>query len=237
MSSYPCNTSMFHIIKNCCTNTSSTLKGPGGIITSFTVCPVEWGLGSNNKMWPTTSSSEILIPNIPLPSCYISSDHWAPYSQCDDIHQQEHTHPTIHIGLAHSNNLISQPIPEFYNLKYCHPIKMGHFYFSIVAKVSLKIVMGATLAQEGRAVIWQLEGRLDPALGVTKYPWAGYLTPNCSWRAGWCLAWQPIAVGVWMGEWEALFTHWMIYSQNELNCKMVGSYIAFSYITVMQKNG
>ena len=33
------------------------------------------------------------------------------------------------------------------------------------------------------------------------------LTPNCSWRAGWYLAWQPIAVGVWMcvwtGEWEA----------------------------------
>ena len=37
-------------------------------------------------------------------------------------------------------------------------------------------------------------------------------TPNCSWWVGWCLAWQPIAIGVWigvwvcvwMGEWEAI---------------------------------
>ena len=64
------------------------------------------------------------------------------------------------------------------------------------------------VAQEVRAVVWQLEGcRFDPTLGVSKCPWARHLTPNCSWRAGWCLAWQPIAVGVWvcvwMGEWEA----------------------------------
>ena len=60
----------------------------------------------------------------------------------------------------------------------------------------------------GRAVVWQSEGcRFDPTLGVSKCPWARHLTPNCSWRAGWYLAWQPIAVGVWMcvwkGEWEA----------------------------------
>ena len=46
-----------------------------------------------------------------------------------------------------------------------------------------------------------------PTLGVSKCPWARHLTPDCSWRAGWYLAWQPIAVGVWMcvwmGEWEA----------------------------------
>ena len=42
---------------------------------------------------------------------------------------------------------------------------------------------------------------------MLKCPWARDLTPNCSLRAGWHLAWQPIAVGVWMcvwmGEWEA----------------------------------
>ena len=51
----------------------------------------------------------------------------------------------------------------------------------------------------------QSEGcRFDPTLSVSKCPWARRLTPNCSWRAGWYLAWQPIAVGVWMCEWEAL---------------------------------
>ena len=50
-----------------------------------------------------------------------------------------------------------------------------------------------------------IESQFNPTLGVSKCPWARHLTPNCSWRAGWCLAWQPIAVGVWMcvwmGEW------------------------------------
>ena len=60
----------------------------------------------------------------------------------------------------------------------------------------------------GRAVVWQSEGcRFDPTLGVSKCPWARHLTPNCFWRAGWYLAWPPIAVDVWMcvwtGEWEA----------------------------------
>ena len=64
------------------------------------------------------------------------------------------------------------------------------------------------MAQEVRAVAWQSEAcRFDPTLGVSKCPWARRLTHNCSWRAGWYLAWQPIAVGVWMcvwmGEWEA----------------------------------
>ena len=55
------------------------------------------------------------------------------------------------------------------------------------------------MAQEVRAVAWQSEGcRFDPTLGVSKCPWARHLTPNCSWWAGWYLAWQPIAVGVWM---------------------------------------
>ena len=58
------------------------------------------------------------------------------------------------------------------------------------------------MAQEVRAVVWQSEGcRFDPSLGVSKCPWARHLTPNCSWRAGWCLAWQPIAIGVWMYGW------------------------------------
>ena len=42
----------------------------------------------------------------------------------------------------------------------------------------------------GRAVVWQSEGcRFDPTLGVSKCPWARHLTPNCSWWAGWYLAW------------------------------------------------
>ena len=52
-----------------------------------------------------------------------------------------------------------------------------------------------------------LSQKLFWGAGVSKCPWARHLTPNCSWRAGWYLAWQPIAVGVWMclwmGEWEA----------------------------------
>ena len=53
------------------------------------------------------------------------------------------------------------------------------------------------MAQEVRAVVWQSEGCwFDPTLGVSKCHWARRLTPNCSWRAGWYLAWQPI---VWMG--------------------------------------
>ena len=55
------------------------------------------------------------------------------------------------------------------------------------------------MAQGVRAVVWQSEGcRFDPTLGMLKCPWARRLTPNCSWRAGWYLAWQPIAVGVWV---------------------------------------
>ena len=54
------------------------------------------------------------------------------------------------------------------------------------------------MAQELRAVVWQSEGCwFDPTLGVSKCPWARQLTPDCSWRAGWYLAWQPIAVGEW----------------------------------------
>ena len=67
-----------------------------------------------------------------------------------------------------------------------------------------KIMHRGDVAQEVRAVVWQSEGcRFDPTLGVLKCPWARHLTPNSSWRAGWYLAWQPIAVGVWVGEWEA----------------------------------
>ena len=58
---------------------------------------------------------------------------------------------------------------------------------------------GGNMAQVVRAVFWQSEGcRFDPTLGVSKCPWARHLTPNCSWRAGWYLAWQPIAIGVWV---------------------------------------
>ena len=65
----------------------------------------------------------------------------------------------------------------------------------------LALVWG-DMAQEVRSVIWQSEGcRFDPTLAVSKYPWARHLTPNCSWRAGWYLAWQAIAVGVWMFVW------------------------------------
>ena len=71
----------------------------------------------------------------------------------------------------------------------------------------LQFPNGGDVAQV-KAVVWQSEGcRFDPTLGVSKCPWARHLTPNRSWRAGWYLAWQPIAVGVWMcvwmGEWEA----------------------------------
>ena len=58
------------------------------------------------------------------------------------------------------------------------------------------------VAQEVKAVVWQSEGcRFDPTLGVSKCPWARCLTPNCSWRAGWYLAWQLIVnvcVNGWM---------------------------------------
>ena len=60
---------------------------------------------------------------------------------------------------------------------------------------------GRDTAQEVSAVVWQSEGcRFDPTLGVSKCPWARRLTLNCSWRTGWCLAWQQLAVGVngWM---------------------------------------
>ena len=55
------------------------------------------------------------------------------------------------------------------------------------------------MVQEVRAVIWQSEGcRFNPTLGMSKCPWARHLTPNCSSRAGWYLAWQPIPVNVWI---------------------------------------
>ena len=76
--------------------------------------------------------------------------------------------------------------------------KLFVFLFSIN-----KSLCGDT-AQEVRAVVWQSEGcRFEPTLGVSKCPWARRLTPDCSWRAGWYFPWQPIAVGVWIGEWEA----------------------------------
>ena len=80
--------------------------------------------------------------------------------------------------------------------------------FFILPHVPLHNTIWGDMAQEVRAVVWQSEGcRFDPALGVSKCPWARHLTPNCSWRAGWYLAWQSIAVGVcvcvWTGEWEA----------------------------------
>ena len=73
---------------------------------------------------------------------------------------------------------------------------------------SLLTSLWGDMAQEVRAVVWQSEGcQFDPTLGVSKCPWARHLTPNRSWRAGWYLARQPIAVGVWMcvwmGEWVA----------------------------------
>ena len=70
------------------------------------------------------------------------------------------------------------------------------------------------MAQEVRAVVWQSEGcRFDPTLGVSQCPWARHLTPNCSWQAGWYLAWQPIAVGVWMCVWMCV-NGWM----RAINC-------------------
>ena len=45
-----------------------------------------------------------------------------------------------------------------------------------------------------------------PLWEVSKCLWARHPTPNCSWRAWWCLAWQPIIICAWMGEWEAWFT-------------------------------
>ena len=75
----------------------------------------------------------------------------------------------------------------------------SYFYFSYFLFSFLCPLKGGDVAQEVRAVVWQSEGcRFDPTLGVSKCPWARHLTPNCSWRAGWYLAWQPIAVGVWM---------------------------------------
>ena len=63
--------------------------------------------------------------------------------------------------------------------------------------------LGGNMAQEVRAVAWQSEGyRFDPTLATSKCPWARHLTPNYSWQAGWYLEWQPIAVAMWMGEWE-----------------------------------
>ena len=82
-----------------------------------------------------------------------------------------------------------------------------HCLFSLTLFGSCVWVLG-NVAQEVRAVVWQSEGYwFDPTLGVSKCPRARHLTPNCSWWAGWYLAWQPITVGVWMcvwmGEWEA----------------------------------
>ena len=77
-----------------------------------------------------------------------------------------------------------------------------------LCRESVHVQLNGRCCSGGRAVVWQSEGcRFDSTLGVSKCPWARHLTPNCSWRAGWYLAWQPIAVGVWMcvwmGEWEA----------------------------------
>ena len=61
---------------------------------------------------------------------------------------------------------------------------------------------GATMAQEVRAVVWQSKGSQTTAtLGMSKCPRARHLTPNCSWRAGWYLAWHPIAIGMCVNGW------------------------------------
>ena len=102
-------------------------------------------------------------------------------------------------------------------LEWFHPKRgawacVQGFHWSRYEAIAWVRIFGTLLATNvwkrcgsgGRAVVWQSEGcRFDPTLGVSKCPWARHLTPNCSWRAGWYLAWQLIAVGVWMGEWEA----------------------------------
>ena len=62
-------------------------------------------------------------------------------------------------------------------------------YVSAASRFCFHIMFwGGDMAQEGRAVVWQSEGcRFDPTLGVSKCPCARH-------RAGWFLAWQPIAV-------------------------------------------
>ena len=100
-------------------------------------------------------------------------------------------------------------------LLLCHRFRCSHngwhwiLWVQYIRGKSYNIILHlGRCGSGGRAVVWQSEGcRFDPTLGVSKCPWARHLTPNCSWRAGWYLAWQPIAVGVWMcvwmGEWEA----------------------------------
>ena len=53
-----------------------------------------------------------------------------------------------------------------------------------------------TLPQEVRAIYWQSEGcRFDPSPScVSKCPWAETQPPVAPQPAGWCLAFQPVAV-------------------------------------------
>ena len=72
-------------------------------------------------------------------------------------------------------------------------------FHGIYIKLHWSLISAGGCGSGGRAVAWQSEGcRVDPILGVSKCPWASLLTPNCSWWAGWYLAWQPIAVDVWV---------------------------------------
>ena len=61
------------------------------------------------------------------------------------------------------------------------------------------------MAQEVRAVVWQSEGcRFDPTPGRVEVSLSKTPNPQLAPDVlGWYLAWQPIAVGVWMVEWEA----------------------------------
>ena len=87
-------------------------------------------------------------------------------------------------NICHSTNSVFPPEPDGDSFGVG---LMTQFYIG-------KHLNGGDVAQEVRAVVWQSEGcRFDPTLGVSKCPWARNLTPNCSWRTGWYLAWQPIA--------------------------------------------
>ena len=69
--------------------------------------------------------------------------------------------------------------------------------FTAFCSLKHALLLGGDVAQDVLLSSGKSEGcRFDPTLGVSKCPWARHLTPNCSWWAGWYLAWQPIAVGV-----------------------------------------
>ena len=67
---------------------------------------------------------------------------------------------------------------------------------SSMQSYSMRRPVTKTTGVEPASCYWKVAGSI-PLVCISKYPWARYWTPNCSWCADWHLSWQWTAISEW----------------------------------------